>query len=314
MRIPRWVKWTAGTLVGIVVAAQVAYRVADPETKSLTDADRTGVAGAFVRLGDGVTHYELAGPDTAHLVVLAAGASVPHYIWDSTFHALTQAGFRVLRYTYYGRGWSDRPDIAYTPDLYVRQLSQLLDTLHVTTPIDLAGLSFGGSVITSFASAHPQRVRSLIYVDPYIRARRTPPAWQRSFFLVDRLMLFASSPTMASGQLKDFLHPERWPDWPDRYRVQMSFKGFRRARVSEAIANADLDQAAELAEVGAHPRPVLVIWGRQDRTVPFSFSERMMKAMPRARLLAVDSGAHLPHMEQSGLVQPSIMEFLRRVP
>ena len=64
-----------------------------------------------MRLSDGFTHYELGGPPTGHLVVLAAGFSVPYYIWDPTFSALTEAGVRVLRYDYYGRGFSDRPDV-----------------------------------------------------------------------------------------------------------------------------------------------------------------------------------------------------------
>ncbi len=119
-----------------------------------------------MHLSDGFTHYEIGGPEEGRVVVLAAGISVPYYIWDPTFAALTQAGFRVLRYDYYGRGYSDRPDIDYTQNMYVRQLSELLNAVHITQPIDLAGLSYGGSVVTSFADRFPDRVRSLIYVDP----------------------------------------------------------------------------------------------------------------------------------------------------
>ena len=44
--------------------------------------------------------------------------------------------------------------------------------------------------------------------------------------------------TWAQEQLGDFAHPERFPDWPDRYRVQMQYRGFRRARQSDIVANA----------------------------------------------------------------------------
>src|SRR5947208_3905594 len=137
------------TLFVLVPAA--LYFTLDPERLELDDAARKSAAGQFVRLSDGYTHYELAGPDAGPLVVLAAGISVPYYIWDPTFAALVQAGFRVLRYDYYGRGYSDRPDIAYTQDAYIRQLTELVDGLHIVAPVDLAGLSFGGSVATSFA-------------------------------------------------------------------------------------------------------------------------------------------------------------------
>ena len=93
---------------------------------------RRATPGQFVRLTDGYTHYEIAGPPAGHVVVLAAGFSVPYYIWDPTFNALAEAGFRVLRYDYYGRGFSDRPDVPYTQAFYVRQLGELLDSLKVS--------------------------------------------------------------------------------------------------------------------------------------------------------------------------------------
>ena len=101
------------TLVGLpaVVALLCAalYTGFDRESETLTDAVRSQVSGSFLRLADGVVHYELAGPPPtvldARTVVLIHGFSVPYYIWDPTFEALAQAGFRVLRYDLYGRGY-----------------------------------------------------------------------------------------------------------------------------------------------------------------------------------------------------------------
>jgi pimeloyl-ACP methyl ester carboxylesterase len=57
-----------------------------------------------------VTHYEVAGPDTAPVVLFASAFSVPGFISDPLFHSLADSGFRVIRFDYYGRGWSDRLD------------------------------------------------------------------------------------------------------------------------------------------------------------------------------------------------------------
>ena len=168
---------SAAFAIVVLVAAPVAlYSFADPEKRDLDDAVRRATPGQFVRLTDGYTHYEIAGPPAGHVVVLAAGFSVPYYIWDPTFKALAEAGFRVLRYDYYGRGFSDRPDVPYTQAFYVRQLAELLDSLKSPNPIDLAGLSLGGSIVTSFADTFPDRVRSLIYVDPSFRSPGPLPA------------------------------------------------------------------------------------------------------------------------------------------
>jgi pimeloyl-ACP methyl ester carboxylesterase len=55
----------------------------------------------------------------------------------------------------------------------------------------------------------------------------------------------------------------------------------------------------------------VLVWGRQDRTVPFSVSARVRQAMPRATFVPVDSAAHLPHLEQPDTVIGAVMRFLR---
>jgi pimeloyl-ACP methyl ester carboxylesterase len=309
----RLVRWTLAAILIAGVALLVISRIEDPERRAMDDHARAGVAGRFVRLTDGVTHYETAGPDTGRAVVLAAGFSVPAYIWDSLFFRLADSGVRVVRYDYFGRGWSDRPEASYDQEFFVRQLAELLDSLHLTQPIDLAGLSFGGAIVTSFAVAHPKRVHSLMYFDPVINARRPLPPEERSRLAWDIYMIFrGGTDRMATGQLTDFLHPERHPDWVGRYRVQQQFEGpreaWRRTRAAIAVAPA---QYAELRQLNAGSKPIVLVWGRQDRTVPFSVSARVRQAMPRATFVPVDSAAHLPHLEQPDMVIGAVMRFLR---
>lgn len=299
--------------LGLTVALYAVVRMSDVETKVIDDAVRAEVVrtqgGAFHRGRDGVTYYELAGPDSAPLVVLAAGSSVPGYIWQPTFDTLKASGYRVLRYDYFGRGWSGRVEIPLTQDVYAHQLAELLDSLHVTRPIALAGLSYGGTTITSFAAAHPHRVGALVYADPAIIRGRTLPWYMEWDPLADLIMQWQSR-GWAKGQFSDFLHPEKFPDWADRYRVQMTYKGFRRNRLLDTEGNLDTDMRPVLAQVGQHPRPVLAVWGRQDRTVPFTASEAFMKAMPRARLVPVDSAGHLPQWEQPAVTHGALLQFL----
>jgi len=244
--------------------------------------------------------------------VLAAGFSVPYYIWDPTFKALTSAGFRVLRYDYYGRGYSDRPAIPYTDDMYVRQLDQLLKHVHIDGPVDLVGISFGGSLITSFADSYPDRVHSLIYFDPSIRRPYPLSVTEQMPRVWNYLTVVLNERFWPQDQLSDFLHPERFPDWTKRYREQMRFKGFRRSRLLEISSNAEVDQMDQLERVGQHPRPVLVIWGKEDRTVPFDESEFLMETLPRGRLVPIEGSGHLPQWEQPDIVHPQLISFLQQ--
>lgn len=303
-------------VVKLVVTAGLygVTRIVDIEKHALTaqarDSIRAAEGGHFVKLRDGFTHYQIAGPDSAPLVVLAAGSSVPNYIWAPTFDSLRSAGYRVMRYDYFGRGWSDRPRIPLTQEVYVHQLTELLDSLQVREPITLVGLSYGGTVITSFAAMHPARVGSLVYVAPAIRTPQDIP-WYLYPPLLSDVVLQWQSRKWAEGQLGDFLHPEKFPDWAERYKPQMTFKGFRRSRLSDRKANAELDARVHLTEVGKHPRPVLVVWGRQDNAVPFAQSEMVLKALPRAKFVPIDSAGHLPHWEQPAVMHAALIGFLR---
>jgi pimeloyl-ACP methyl ester carboxylesterase len=97
-------------LLAVLVPGRRGLRcLENPERATLDAEARAGAPGKFITLSRGITHYEMAGPDSARVVVLVHGFSVPSYIWDSTFAGLTGGGHRVLRYDLYGRGFSDRP-------------------------------------------------------------------------------------------------------------------------------------------------------------------------------------------------------------
>jgi pimeloyl-ACP methyl ester carboxylesterase len=94
----------------------------------------------------------------------------------------------------------------------------------------------------------------------------------------------------------------------------MAFRGFRRSRLLEIASNSDVDQTDQLERVGQHSRPVLVIWGKQDKTVPFDESEYVMQALPQGRLIAVEGSGHLPQWEQPNIVHPELIGFLKSEP
>ena len=114
---------------------------------------------------------------------------------------------------------------------------------------------------------------------------------------------------MAEGQLSDFLHPENYPGWVDRYRMQMQYEGFRRAIVSTIYHFLPEDHLKNYARLSEHDIPVMLIWGKQDRVLDISGAETLQRVLD-LEFLAVDEAGHLPHIEQSEYVNPAILEFL----
>lgn len=300
------------TVVAIAAACITAlYVIRNPEQRDLDAAARQSAPGRFVTLGDGITHYDVAGPDSGQRVVLVHGFSVPYYIWDSTATALTAAGFRVARYDQFGRGFSDRPDVPYDAELFDRQLVQLLDSLGWRERVDVVGLSMGGPVSATFATRHPERTRSITLVDPAAGPRTAPPVIFRVPILGRALWQGLAVPGMADGQRTDFVEPSKWPDWTDRYRVQMQYRGFGRALLSTLNETKGVGLDSVYARVGAIGTRTLLVWGIEDSTVSINRAESVRKAIPQAQFHPIERAGHLPHMERTDVVNPLLIEFLR---
>jgi len=292
------------------------------EVKELNNEARQSAGGSFVTLPDGVTHYELSNASPLHLgegpgvrdVVLVHGLSVPYFVYDPTYKFLTDSGFRVLRYDLFGRGFSDRPHTRYNIDLFIKQLSDLLDTLRFTLPINLIGLSMGGPISASFTARYPDRVKSLTLIDPagakaislspMLKAVKVP-------FLAEAVLGLMGSERLVKMAAKDFFDPKLVEHFIDKYRVQMQYKGFTRAILSTLRNDmlASFNDTYQL--VGRLNKPVLLFWGKNDETVPFDHSNDLRAAIPNTEFHAIDNCGHIPHYEKPDEVNPILLNFLR---
>lgn len=287
------------------------------ERLELNEATRAGLPGSFVRLSDGVTHYELGGSEEGPPVALVHGFSVPYFIWDPTFGALSDAGFRVLRYDLFGRGFSDRPERANTREFFARQFVELLDAQGMAGPVDVVSLSMGGAVAAELVQRAPERVRKLVFVDPAgfelglplaVRILKAPLAGE---FLLGVLGLFGRR-SLLTAMLSDFYRPtaEVSAAFVPRYVEAMQYRGFKRSLLSsfrEGMLDEDLEPFRVVGESG---KPVLLIWGREDITVPFAHSRTFLELVPAAEFHAIERAGHIPHFERPEVANSLLVEFL----
>ena len=301
-------------LVVVVLALTIPYFAFDRESTTLTQTVRERLPGKFVGLSDGYTHYQWAGPETGPVVVLVHGFSTPLFNWDRNLPALTAAGFRVLRYDLFGRGFSDRPYTDYNEDLFDRQLLELLGALKIDRPVRLVGLSMGGAVATIFSARHPEKVERLALIAPAGFPARLPFASKlvKIPLLGGYIMKAVGDRSLIKSAKKALFKPERAPEYMGKYQEQMIYKGYKRAIVS-TLRHFDLhNQRAAFESAGKHPRPVLLFWGKRDAVVPFEHSTRVLKAMPRARLVAIEDSGHVCQYETPGVVNAELVGFLTR--
>src|SRR5512145_3238365 len=108
--------WGSLVIVSIATLSFWALRhVTNTETVDLDQSVRAQAPGKFVKLSDGLVHYQLSGPAEAPTVALVPGATLPFFVWDPIIDPLLKAGFRVLRFDLFGRGYSDRPNLRNDP-------------------------------------------------------------------------------------------------------------------------------------------------------------------------------------------------------
>jgi pimeloyl-ACP methyl ester carboxylesterase len=289
----------------VFIGFYIFYVIKNVETKTMDAEARKNTSGQFIQLTAGITHYEIAGADTAKAIILVHGFSVPTYIWGATFDSLVQQGFRVVRYDEFGRGFSDRPDVAYTPEFYRRQLADLIRSLKLKTPVDIAGLSFGGAVVTDFAVHYPSLIDKMILIDPVYRFRKIDGAE-----IIVNYSMATHPDKQAGGQLEDFKYPEQFPDWVNQYKVQMQYKGFRHALISTLINYPGDTIVSNYQKLDTFNKNVLLIWGKEDQTVTFNFSDSLRKHL-KVDFFAVDDAGHLPHLEKPLVANQKIASFLK---
>ena len=152
-------KIIAGLLVLAIGGVYAAYLAANRETVN-AESFRDGSGYETADLSHGTTAYQTYGPVAAPAIILVHGATLGSMTYQDYAAPFVAAGFRVVLYDQYGRGFSDRTRAPFTIDLMRTQLAELMDHLEIEQA-HLYGVSLGGAIVTRFAAVHSDRVATL---------------------------------------------------------------------------------------------------------------------------------------------------------
>lgn len=308
-----WKKILGGATVGgiLIVLAVFLYFESTQETQELNEETRREIAGQFIKLSGGYVHYELAGPDTGATVILIHGAGSGYYAWDNNFNALAQNGFRVLRYDLYGRGFSDRPKVAYDTILFYNQLTELIDSLHLKPPFSIAAVSMGSTIGIHFAKNKLGEVKNLILTDPASLSDGKLPWFIKTPVVSSLLMTVYWYPRAVEKQMREYYNPSNVPEYREKSWNQLRYKGLKQAMLSSWQHVLPLNMTSNLEKIGKSDTRVLLVWGKYDPLVPPKTSEHYLKAMPQAKYVEIDSAGHLSNYERPDMFNPAVTNFLR---
>jgi len=276
--------------------------------KDSLEAARREAGVGTVRLADGVTAYRVHG-ERGPWVVLVHGLLTPMYAWEGMAEALAAAGFRVLRYDQLGRGLSDRPDVRYDLPLYVRQLSELMTALGIERA-HLVSWSMGCIVTSRLALEEPARVQHHVLIAPGLFVH--PPLRLRVIARLPfarRIIASRAAAFIDALPAEHLREPGRFPGYLARMREQLRYPGLG-ASFASTVLHYPWGAGPELRQAGAHPRPVLLVWGEDDPATPYANAWRVQGLFPRAQLLTIPRGRHAPHVEHADEVNAAVARFL----
>ncbi|GAA5032604.1 alpha/beta fold hydrolase [Microbacterium fluvii] len=289
----------------------IFFTTAD-ESVHLDDATRADMRGSYIRCADGVTHYELAGPEEGPLVLLAGGLTIPLYYWDDFAAQLHAHGFRTLAYSGFGRGYSDRVRGSYDADMFDRQLADLVERLQLA-PRHVVGSSLGAVVAMRFALHHPE-LESLSIIGPAGLAPKPMPltrllrrARLGAFVgrhLGPRMLRAHMAHNVRAGVVRDRLTKMVL----DCYRVEGSMYA-----LCATLASFPLARQHELyRRVGELGIPIALLWGDDDQVTPAAHLAQARGLLSPAACELLEGCGHMVPLERPDASARIVAEFMGR--
>ncbi|MCR9144447.1 MAG: alpha/beta fold hydrolase [bacterium] len=273
---------------------------------------RFAADGAFFEWNGHQTYFTDRGRNNRETIVLIHGFGSSTYSWRHLIEPLSE-NYRVVAVDLLGFGFSDKPDVDYTMDLFSRQVLALLDHLEIRSAI-FAGNSMGGKITLLTAVQTPERVDRMILIDaaaypdgsrgrPFLLSLAAKPC-------IGEFLSNFNSASRVRGMLEDAYYDESKVADPDvqNYYAPLRMAGGSRAALS-LLRSDDFggDLAAAIPEIQI---PALILWGAEDTWIPVENATRLHAELPRSQLIIFPGTGHTPQEESPELVLPAVQKYL----
>ncbi len=262
------------------------------------------------KLQHGETEYESIGSSDTALFFIH-GFSIPMFIWDYQVEYFRNRGWQIIRYSHYGRGLSDYPDINYDRNDLRIQAEELLDSLKVKKVI-VFGHSLGGPIASDLAIANPDRVAKVVLVDPILSVKNGGTAIARMPLIsawLNRLIVGRIVEKRANHLLTLSDIPADSP-YRKILRRQVETKGFHKALQSMLRNDALDDYGSGYKKLGLLQIPTLILYGQHEKNSPAANMDTIISSIPSASYQFFPDASHVVHLDSPDSVNKAIYNFI----
>jgi pimeloyl-ACP methyl ester carboxylesterase len=269
----------------------------------------------FANVAGARVHYVDEGPTGADrpTVVFIHGFASSLGTWKAMVPKLA-TDRRVIALDLKGFGWTDRPEGDYSPAAQASLVWALLKERGVDGPVALVAHSWGSSIALAMTLEKPDRVERIALYDAWVYDEQLP-----TFFYVARApgvgeaLVSAFYEERPDDKIAQAFHDERYvtEELVENVEAQLSRPGTREAALA-AIRAMRYDEVQD--RYRKIDKPVLLLWGREDRVTKLEFGERLSRELPDARLVVYPGCGHFPMIEAAVPSTRDLIAFLRAAP
>jgi pimeloyl-ACP methyl ester carboxylesterase len=263
--------------------------------REAADAKAYPMPGRLIDVGGHSLHLSCTGSGTP-TVVLEPGAGGMSSILGWIAPAVAR-DTRLCVYDRAGRGWSEPADTAQDGAQIVTDLHTLLQRGHVPGPYVLAGHSFGGLYVLTFAARYPDEVAGMVLVDSTAPASAanpgtpSPGAGGSSNGMSRVSALVSASARLGLARLyaqSDF--GSLPPRSRDEVRASVATASMLRSTIDEYVqASASIEQAAALRDFA--DKPLIVLTAGSGHDAAWSAAQNRMATLSTNSVHRIIAGA-----------------------
>ena len=169
----------------------------------------------------------------------------------------------------------------------------------------------GGAISVAFADKYPKSVEKLVLIDPAGFPMATPAAAKlvKVPLIGDYFGRVFARRVIEKG-IGDNFTTGTPPLLMAATLQQAEYSGYADAIVS-TIRHMNMTGMEDIYQrVGKSGKPVLLLWGRHDKVVPFANAEKIRGAMPAAKFVELEKSGHIPTIDENAKTHRVIKEFL----
>lgn len=263
--------------------------------------------GRMIEVGGGhELHFNVVGDGYPLVFIHGSGPGASGWSnFKQNLPTFVERGYQCVIPDLMGYGYSSKPDIDYTLDLFVGSLTEALGKIGIKS-CTLVGNSMGGTIAMKMALESPDLVDRLLVMAPgglYPLER---------YFQMEGIQRMLPVLTAPDGLTADALR--------EVFKLMFHDSAFLNDQLIEeryTIAQLQNDAIYKrwsipslLDDIHGIRQPLLGLWGMNDRFCPVESALLLMERVARARMVLQTSCGHWFQVEKQNIFERELLAFL----